>query len=56
MLKVSPLKNDPLRRRRTDDEIVGSVGDGGGRCYGEGDLAAGQEVKVKHKVAEIKTR
>lgn len=44
MLEVAALEDDALRRSGTDDEVVGSVGEGRGRSQGERGLAAtGQE-------------
>lgn len=43
MLEVATLQDDALRRSGTDDEVVGSVGEGRGRRQGERRLAAAGE-------------
>lgn len=50
MLEVAALQDDALRRSGTDDEVVGSVGEGRGRSQGERGLAATgeEEENVKH--------
>lgn len=45
MLEVATLQDDALRRTGTDDEVVGSVGEGRGRSQGERGLAATGEKK-----------
>lgn len=42
-MKLSPLKDDPLRRCWTEDVKVTFAGDGGGRHHGDRRLAAGQQ-------------
>lgn len=43
MLEVATLQDDALRRSGTDDEVVGSVGEGRGRSQGERGLTATRE-------------